>query len=173
MTSRKPVRFGLQRTLRYYYLRFIRLKGDPGTLARGVAIGSFIGVTPTIPFHTILVLVLAILFRASKVAGILLSWLVSNPLTFFPQYYLAWKIGTCITPYKFSWPKVQSTMDLLSNGSFLENVAMITHLGREIIICMVAGGIVLALPVATLLYFLSKAFFIRLERNRLEKQQLV
>ena len=34
-----------QRAARYYYLRFIRLQGDPHTLARGVAIGLFIGVT--------------------------------------------------------------------------------------------------------------------------------
>jgi len=35
-----------QRTARYYYLKFIRLKGDPAMLARGVAVGVFIGITP-------------------------------------------------------------------------------------------------------------------------------
>jgi len=31
-----------QRALKYFYLRFIRLKGDPSTLAKGVAIGVFV-----------------------------------------------------------------------------------------------------------------------------------
>jgi uncharacterized protein (DUF2062 family) len=166
------MKFEPQRIYRYYYLRFIRLKGDPGMLARGVAVGSFIGITPTIPFHTILVLFFALLFRGSKVAGILASWLVSNPLTFFLQYYLSWKIGTLITPYKFSWQKVQATMDFLSKGSFMENITMINHLGREIIICMVVGGSILALPIATVLYFLSKSFFIKLEKKQQGKHIL-
>ncbi len=166
------MKFEPKRTFRYYYLRFIRLKGDPDMLARGVAVGAFIGVTPTIPFHTILILFFALLFRGSKVAGILASWLVSNPLTFFLQYYLSWKIGTFITPYKFSWQKIQTTLDFLSKGSFMENVAVINQLGWEIIICMVVGGCILALPIATVLYFLSKSFFIKLEKKRQVKHIL-
>ncbi|MEA1867995.1 MAG: DUF2062 domain-containing protein, partial [Thermodesulfobacteriota bacterium] len=42
------------RTVRYQWLRLVRLRGDPFVLARGIAIGTFIGLTPTIPFHTIL-----------------------------------------------------------------------------------------------------------------------
>ena len=43
----------LNRLGKYYYLKFIRLKGDPRSLALGTAIGVFVGLTPTIPLHTI------------------------------------------------------------------------------------------------------------------------
>ncbi|MBU0960183.1 MAG: DUF2062 domain-containing protein, partial [Proteobacteria bacterium] len=36
----------LKRTSRYYYLKFVRLKGDPQSLAGGTAIGTFFGITP-------------------------------------------------------------------------------------------------------------------------------
>ena len=89
-----------RRTARYYYLRFIRLKGDPSVLARGVAVGTFIGITPTIPFHTVMALGLSFILRGSKVAALLATFLVSNPLTFFPQYYLSWQIGNWLLPGK-------------------------------------------------------------------------
>ncbi|MBW2465955.1 MAG: DUF2062 domain-containing protein, partial [Deltaproteobacteria bacterium] len=92
-----------RRAARYYYLRFIRLRGEPSVLARGIAVGTFIGITPTIPFHTILALLFSFILRGSKVAALLASVLVSNPLTFFPQYYFSWKIGNWFTPGNHSW----------------------------------------------------------------------
>jgi uncharacterized protein (DUF2062 family) len=83
------MKFQPGRTAKYYYLRFLRLRGKPGELARGVAIGIFVGITPTIPFHTILALILAMILRGSKIAALLATVLVSNPLTFVSQkYYL-------------------------------------------------------------------------------------
>ena len=78
-----------RRASRYYYLKFIRLRGNPGVLARGVAVGTFVGITPTIPFHTVLALFLAFILRGSKIAALLTSVLISNPLTFLLQYYLS------------------------------------------------------------------------------------
>src|SRR5210317_1471269 len=92
-----------QRAARYYYLRFIRLRGKPSELARGIAVGTFIGITPTIPFHTILALICASLLRSSKIAAVLATFVVSNPLTFFLQYYFSWKIGTWFTSREHSW----------------------------------------------------------------------
>ncbi|MDP3478975.1 MAG: DUF2062 domain-containing protein, partial [Desulfoprunum sp.] len=48
----------LKRLGKYYYLRFLRLKGDPYSLAFGTAIGVFVGLTPTMPLHTAIILIL-------------------------------------------------------------------------------------------------------------------
>ena len=61
----------LIRTLKYHWLKFRRLQGDPRKVALGAAIGIFIGITPTLPFHTFLILGLAPLFRASVIAAYL------------------------------------------------------------------------------------------------------
>ncbi|MEN8231610.1 MAG: DUF2062 domain-containing protein, partial [Thermodesulfobacteriota bacterium] len=108
-----------RRAARYYYLRFIRLRGHPSVLARGVAVGTFIGITPTIPFHTILTLFFAFILRGSKVTALLAAVVVSNPLTFFLQYYFSWKIGNWFTPADHSWGEVESLLEaIISGGNF-------------------------------------------------------
>ncbi len=67
------------RQIRYYYLRFIRLRGQPHDLALGMAMGIFCGMLPIIPFQTALAVTLAIFFKGSKITAALGTW-VSNPL---------------------------------------------------------------------------------------------
>ncbi len=82
----------IQRTIKYHWLKFRRLQGDPRKVALGAALGVFIGITPTIPFHTVLVLTLAPLLRVSVIAAYMGIW-VSNPVTWVPQYLLAYEVG--------------------------------------------------------------------------------
>jgi len=82
----------LGRALRYHWLKFLRLQEDPRQLAGGMALGVFIGVTPTVPFHTVAILFLAPILRVSPVTGIL-GMQVCNPLTIAPLYLAAYKVG--------------------------------------------------------------------------------
>jgi uncharacterized protein len=160
------------RFFRYYYLRFIRLQGDPEEVARGVAIGIFIGITPTIPLHTVLILFIALLLRAGKIAGLLASCVVSNPLTFFFQYYLSWRIGTWLLPYDLSWERIQSVMSVISgHSSFKASLEAFSRLGGEAILVMLSGGIILALPFTIVSYFLSLSFFKKLRRRKKKKEK--
>jgi uncharacterized protein (DUF2062 family) len=162
-----------QRTIRYYYLKFIRLKGDPCTLARGVAVGTFIGITPTIPFHTIMTLALALVLRGSKVAALLATFIVSNPLTFFPQYYFSWQIGNWLTPGKHSWKDVSILIDAIINGGkFGETLTALGQIGMESLIILLAGGMVLALPFTLFFYCLSYMLFRSIQKKQLEKKIL-
>jgi len=160
-----------RRFFRYYYLRFIRLQGDPKEIARGIAIGIFIGITPTIPLHTMLVLILALFCRASKLAALLASCVVSNPLTFFLQYYLAWRIGTWLTPYRLSWERIHEIMAIISGHSgFHQTLMELSKLGWQAVVVMLAGGSVLATPFAVAGYFLSLYFYQSLRRKK-QKQR--
>ena len=159
------------RFIRYYYLRFIRLQGDPREIARGVSLGVFIGITPTIPLHTILVLVLAIFCRASKLAGILSCCLVSNPITFFFQYYLSWRLGTWLTPYDLSWERIHEIMAIITgHSSFSQTLMELSKLGWQAITVMLVGGIVLALPFSIASYFLSLYFYKSLRQKRIKQR---
>ncbi len=160
-----------RRLVRYYYLKFLRLQGDPKSIARGVAVGIFIGITPTIPLHTILILGFCLLFRTSKVAGILASILVSNPFTFFIQYYLSWLVGTAIFPGLLSWQRLQEVMTVLSSGgsgftAFKDSLSAISSLGFDAITVLVVGGTLLALPFTALSYYYSLKLFTRLRNKR-------
>lgn len=68
------------------------LQGEPHYLARGMAIGVFVGTTPTIPFHTILALMIAFALRSSKPAAAIGVW-VSNPLSIPFLYFGSYKAG--------------------------------------------------------------------------------
>jgi uncharacterized protein len=53
---------------------------DEYTLARGVAVGLFVGLTPTLGIQTPLMLGASILFRANFPAAFIVSW-INNPFT--------------------------------------------------------------------------------------------
>ena len=65
--------------------------------ALGVAIGMFIGMTPTVGIQMAIVMVVALLtsrlFYFNRVAAILTVY-ISNPLTMLPIYWMNYKIGT-------------------------------------------------------------------------------
>jgi len=167
------MKFEPQRVARYYYLRFIRLRGKPSELARGIAVGTFIGITPTIPFHTVLALICASLLRSSKIAAVLATFVVSNPLTFFLQYYFSWKIGTWFTSGEHSWSEVSGLIEaIVHGGNYGETMAAIAHIGISSIIILVGGGIILAIPFTLVFYFASYLLFNSIREKRLEKQKL-
>ena len=167
------MKFQPRRTARYYYLRFIRLKGHPSVLARGVAIGAFIGITPTIPFHTIMALLFAFILRGSKVAALLTTFIVSNPVTLLPQYYFSWQIGNWLTPGKHSWEEVSILIESITDGGrFGETLAALGEIGIDSLMILLWGGIILALPFTIAFYFVSYILFSSIQKKRLEKKAL-
>ncbi len=149
------------------------MRGTPHSLALGAAIGVFVGITPTIPLHTITVLLLTLAFRSSFLAGLITSLLVCNPLTYVPQYYLALKIGNLVTPYELNWARIKEVLDVvLSDASFQDRLKPILSLGYETVFVMLAGGFLLALPLALASYYLIYNLIVTYRRKRREKQIL-
>lgn len=158
---------------RYYYRRFQRLKGDPYALAGGFAIGVFIGCTPTMPFHTVAIIVATLASRTSTVAGILSSWVVCNPLTYFPIYYFSLVIGNAVTPYHLNWVKIKTTLDLLlTSDSLAQSIKLLVGLGYEAMVVMLVGGTILAIPFTIISFYLSLKFFITVKQKRAQKRIL-
>lgn len=156
----KQTGLNLSRINKYYYLRFKRLRGDPKNLAGGTAIGVLVGLTPTIPLHTLLVIAFTIITRTSTIAGIITSLLVCNPLTYFPIYYFSVSLGNLITPYEINREWLETFFNqLINSGSILDSITLIGNLGYETIIVLVTGGILLALPLAVASFYLSLYFF--------------
>lgn len=163
----------LKRIARYYYIKFMRLKGDPQSLAVGTAIGVFIGITPTMPLHTILIILITVVTRSSTIAALLGSLLVCNPITYVPQYYLATVVGNALTPYQLSWGRIKEVLEvLLQHQGLYKSLEALAGLGYEAAIVLVVGGTVLALPCAIASYFLSLRFFVKIRNKRSQKHLL-
>lgn len=150
----------LSRLNKYYYLRLRRLRGDPRVLAGGTAIGVLVGLTPTMPLHTLMVIAFTIITRTSTIAGIITSLLVCNPLTYFPIYYFSVSLGNTFTPYEINKEWISTFFDQLAHSeNILNSIGLIGNLGYESLIVLVTGGILLALPFALASFYLSLYFF--------------
>jgi hypothetical protein len=161
------------RTAKYYYLKFLRLQGDPHSLALGVAIGLFVGTTPTIPLHSALIIILAWILRGNILAALIAATAISNPLTWLPQYYLCWRLGSWLLPGRLSWERIQGLLGLFaSDASFSQNLALLGQLGLEAVAVMLVGGVLLAIPFTCAGYLLSFKFFRALRKKRQEKHIL-
>ncbi|OPL16188.1 MAG: hypothetical protein AVO38_08975 [delta proteobacterium ML8_D] len=159
------------RTARYQWLRLLRLRGDPFVLARGVAIGIFVGLTPTIPFHTILVVFFCAAGRGNLVAGIIVSFLVSNPLTIPLHYYLAWKVGTVLTGTSLSWETVKNFMDLDYDLNMFEAVKLIYINSFRAMVSILLGGIVFSLPFAIAGYFSALFLYSKRQKRQMNRSK--
>jgi len=133
--------------------RVKNLEGDPHFVAMGLAIGVFIGITPTIPFHTVLAVSLAIILRGSKAAAALGVWF-SNPITAPIFYWGSYKVGMYLlgNPAPFDI-KYESILELLD-------------LGMDVTIAMITGGIILGILPGIASYFITRKIIatIRLRR---------
>jgi uncharacterized protein (DUF2062 family) len=131
---------------RWWWHEFLRqfgeLRGKPHEIALGMAIGVFIGITPTIPFHTLLAVSLAVFARGSKLAAALGVW-VSNPLT-IPLFYCgSYRIGQFVLGLPgLRFPEEHSLL-------------LMAKLGGEIVGAMVLGGAILGIIPAVFAYVLT------------------
>jgi hypothetical protein len=170
----------LLRLPRYYFLRVRRLKGDPEYLARGFAFGVFMGVLPLMPIQTIILVPLTILLRVSTITAIVAGTLVSNPLTFMPQYYLTWKIGNAILPGEVSWEQLDKVLHevarFMAEEHLLRGIAdsltAISRLGLNTVAVLLTGGAIIGIPAGIISYFFARNFF-HAVRNRRMKRQLL
>ena len=102
----------------------------------------FIAITPTIPFHTVLAVSLAVLLRASKLAAALGVW-VSNPLTIPLFYYGSYRLGRFV----LGLPELSMPTDY--------SLVSILRLGGHLTVAMLNGGVLLGIIPALLAYVLT------------------
>jgi uncharacterized protein (DUF2062 family) len=147
----------LRRVLRYHWLKFLRLQEDPRKLAWGMALGVFIGVTPTIPFHMVGALALATLLRISPVTAFI-GIQIGNPLTIGPIYIAAYKVGQFLL-YRGNPLVFPETF------SFKAWICVLWQGG----VALQVGGVILAIPPAIVAYFLTLWIVQRHHRRKMAK----
>lgn len=162
-----------KKKLKKFVQRVKELNGDPHYVALGLAIGVFIAITPTIPFHTAFALGLAFLLKASKPAAILGVW-VSNPVTVVFLYIACYKAGFLFFDHPGqSMALIEQLIEHLeSDIGFREKIDHLSEFMKvqmDIFLIMNVGGIILGLPAGVGTYFLSKRFFLRLKKKRKDR----
>lgn len=126
-------------------LRFLRLQGSPDEIAKGFALGIFIGMTPTLGFQMAIAIFFAFLLKENKIAAAIGVW-ITNPVTAAPIYALEYESGRRLLG-----------MDPLRFPEELTFEAMKT-LGWDLMIPLCFGSLIYAIICSILAYALTLRF---------------
>ncbi|MDD3802456.1 MAG: DUF2062 domain-containing protein [Desulfuromonas sp.] len=133
--------WSISRQAKLLLIRFVRLRGQPDEIARGFALGIFIGMTPTLGVQMLLALLLALLLCQNKLAAALGVW-ISNPLT-APFLYLAqYETGR----FLLDMPRVQFPRCL--------TLECLQQLGADLLLPLCFGSLIHAILAAAISYAL-------------------
>ena len=159
----KPKKKTLKEISRRSLAQIKKLSGDPHYVALGMGIGVFVGVTPTIPFHTALALALSFIFRGSKAAAAIGVWF-SNPVTIPFFYYGSYKVGAffmgdSMVPFD---PKQESITELFK-------------MGMDVMAAMMAGGIIIGIFPGIAAYFITRKIMTaaKLKKETIQKKRAI
>lgn len=160
-----------KRQLRYYYLRFIRLKGEPNELAFGMALGVFAGMMPIMPFQIALAVTLAMLLKGSKITAAIGTW-ISNPLNWYFIYLYDYKLGAWILGVPERKALFSSIIQAIKSGHGpLVIVSKILEAGGSFAAAFLLGGLILGLILVPPTYFFFLRFFRYVKQWRQERRR--
>jgi uncharacterized protein (DUF2062 family) len=132
------------------------MEGDPHAVALGLAIGVFISITPTIPFHTVFAVALAVLVKGSKAAAAIGVWF-ANPITIPVFYYLSYKAGRLLFGISASFDfKTHSLLEILK-------------IDLDVTIALLLGGVVMGILPGIITYFIMLKIIKTMKNRRTEK----
>lgn len=140
--------------------KFKQLQGNPRYLARGVAIGVFIGFAPVMPFKSMMIITLTVLLSASTIGALLICTFICNPFTYIPLYYIAWYVGDLLLPGHASWQTIHSTILTMMHANMTDALTLAIQLGFQTVVVMLAGGCLIALPAALASYPIAHHLFL-------------
>lgn len=148
-----------QRQIKYYYLRFIRLRGEPHELALGIAFGVFSGMMPIVPFQTVLAITLSLFFKGSKITAALGTW-VSNPLNWYFIYHYSYRLGASIIGLPEKNAVFLSVMTAVRSGEApMVIVEKIFGAGTAFVSAFLLGGFIMGIVCGGLCFFIFLPIF--------------
>jgi len=133
---------GFVRQVKLMVVRFVRLRGLPEEIAKGVALGIFIGMTPTFGFQMAIALFFAFLLRENRLAAILGVW-ITNPVTAPIIYAIEYEMGRIL----LAMPRVSLPKELTWKAY--------ADLGWDLLFPMWVGGTIAGIILGALSYFIT------------------
>lgn len=138
-------RFGFFRQFKLNLIRLIRLRVEPDEIARGMALGLFVGMTPTFGIQMFLALIFAFLLRQNKIAALIGVW-NTNPLTAPIIYGMEYEVGRVL----LGLPRPDATIEF--------SFEAMQKLGWLLASPLCLGSLVLGIPVTLIGYALTLHF---------------
>lgn len=131
----------------------LRAQGTPESIARGGSIGVWVALTPTVGIQMLLVAGLAVPLRANLPVAMAMVW-ITNPVTVIPIYFSFYWLGTLLMGLPNQGYRAVATI-LRDSIHMVESQGLlmaVEKLGREVLVPMTLGSLVIASLVAVPTY---------------------
>jgi uncharacterized protein (DUF2062 family) len=146
--------------IRTAWRRLLETEREPHAVARGFAVGVFVGMLPLLGLQTMFALGLAFVVRGSKVAA-LLGTLVTNPVTFGPVLWADYVAGSyilCGAPSPHDEAAIGKTVETIDNSPPVtkapaHKLKTLVGMGWRLLAPTLLGGAVLGAGLALVIYF--------------------
>ena len=148
-----------RRQVRYVYLRFLRLQGTPGQLARGMASGVFAGCFPLFGFQMIIGVAVATVLRGNRIMAAAATW-VSNPFTYVPIFAFNYQVGLWL----LGGGPAENFQDL-------DTLRGWTAMGTEVSVRLMLGSAVVGVVAGVASYFGGLPLIRRVRSRQLSRSQ--
>lgn len=149
-------RLGFFRQFKLNLIRLVRLRAEPDAIARGMALGLFVGMTPTFGIQMILALLFAFILRQNKIAALVGVW-ITNPLTAPIIYGVQYEVGRVLLGLSHPERAIQFNYETLSS------------LGWQVASPLCLGSAVIGIPVALIGYALTLHFIPILRQWKIQR----
>ena len=157
------MKLNLKKRIRNIYIKLIKQTGSPDYVARGVAIGFFIGFLIPMGGQMVIALFLAWLLKAKKIPALACTW-VTNHFTVFIIYPVQCYVGA----HLLGRPMDFHTIDKIFEDFFKDpSWHAFTQLGSTIILPFFTGGALFAIISGLISYFTAYGIIVS-HRNRME-----
>jgi uncharacterized protein len=155
----------------------ITLRGSTRAIAGGFALGTFIACTPTVGVQMILGAVLATFFNLNRPAAVIAAW-ISNPVTIPPLFTFNYWVGSLllggpsVTSVYGQLIEICKKLATLNMFQISEQFMAFLTMGKEVLIPLVIGSVVVGAVCAVIIYWISFRILIFLNRKRRAKAVL-
>lgn len=146
----------IKRWIKLHYYKIVRIDDPPDKIARGVAIGVFMGIFPTFGLGIVFAVIAAYILKANRAAAVVGSFIM-NPFTtpFF------WALSSAVGAVIF-WEHRELVMSGIKNHHFLNGIGWAY-------VVFLAGNLIVSAIFSALSYFITKKWVIGHRRHKAMK----
>lgn len=165
----------LKEKLRKYITLILQLDDTPESIARGVAIGMIVAMTPTVGIQMMIVIFISFFIRLNRIAGCIMVY-ISNPFTLVPIYWLNYWTGAKLFGYEMISRARFETLFQLESTTFYDQFMEFAHnclgLGWDTAVPMFLGGLAWGLVLGIPLYPITLRAVNRFREKEREKEKI-
>lgn len=143
----------IKRWIKLHYYKLVRIDDPPEKIARGVAIGVFMGIFPTFGLGIVFAIIASYFLKANKAAAVIGSFIM-NPLTtpFF------WTLSSVVGASIF-WKDREIVMTSIKTRHFFNGMGLAY-------VAFLVGNIIVSVTFAAVSYFITKKWIIEHRKKK-------